>query len=250
MTTTSRKASCVVMFMFITWGAIPPLCLPPASGGDTEGGLAASARAASSSPQQARTDIYGDPLPEEARARLGTVRFRETGRYACVVLAPDGKTVAAATHAGSVRLLNAATGKVIRQLQVSGPGSQQQFLTFSGDGQRLAGIWPGGGVRVWEAATGALLQQLRTGLGVLPDFALSGDGKTLAVAVYEPGSSPAGDGGVFGAAMSVKVWDVDRATLVRTIGPFPNIAMVHTSFAPDGKVLATWGQQKWNQLLS
>jgi len=198
---------------------------------------------------EARTDIYGDPLPEGAHARLGTLRFSETGRYACVVLAPDGQTVATATHAGSVRLLNAATGKLIRQLQTSGPGSQQQFLTFSSDGRRLAGIWPGRGVQVWEVATGALLQELRTGLGNQPDFALSGDGKTLAVAVYEPGSSPAEDGGLWGAAMSVNVWDVDRATQVRTVGRFPNTWKVHTAFAPDGKVLATWGQQKWEHQL-
>jgi WD40 repeat protein len=238
MTPTDSKAKCVVMLLCIAGSAIASAMW-----------FVASARADSNSPQQARTDSYGDPLPEGSQARLGTVRFRETGAYAVVVLAPDGKTIATATQAGSVRLLNAATGKLIRQLQVSGPGSQQQFLAFSGDGGRLAGIWPGGGVQVWEAATGALLRQLRTGRGVLPGFALSGEGKTLAVANYEPGSSPVGDGGVFGAGVSVKVWDVDRATQVGTVGPLPNTWRLHAAFAPDGKVLATWGQQKWEHQL-
>jgi RNA polymerase sigma factor (sigma-70 family) len=43
--------------------------------------------------KQVRTDRYGDPLPEGAIARMGTIRLRTDGQVAAVAFSPDGKMV-------------------------------------------------------------------------------------------------------------------------------------------------------------
>ena len=54
-----------------------------------------------SSGKQARTDQYGDPLPEGALTRFGTVRFRYGGWVQAVTFSNDGKTI---LSAGAMRV--------------------------------------------------------------------------------------------------------------------------------------------------
>src|SRR4051812_42464328 len=60
-------------------------------------------------------DLYGDPLPVGAFARLGSTRFRMRSHCREAVLSPDGRTVLANCAAGFF-LFSAETGKVIRQV--------------------------------------------------------------------------------------------------------------------------------------
>jgi WD40 repeat protein len=51
-----------------------------------------------------------DPLPEGARACLGSPRMVTTAYPGAVAFSPDGKTLATANNDGSVRLWDVATG--------------------------------------------------------------------------------------------------------------------------------------------
>src|SRR5262245_55927101 len=80
-------------------------------------------------------DSLGDPLPDGAIRRLGTVRFR--GYFKIVVASPDGKWFA--STGGSVAWLwDAATGKRVRSFKVS---DDIESLTFTPDSKFLITGW-------------------------------------------------------------------------------------------------------------
>jgi RNA polymerase sigma factor (sigma-70 family) len=74
-------------------------------------------------------DRYGDPLPDGAVARLGTVRFRHGGQLHTVAYSPDGKVIASGGF-GRIMLWEADTGKPIAPLvrTVEGPPAPGKLL--------------------------------------------------------------------------------------------------------------------------
>src|SRR5262249_47827973 len=59
----------------------------------------------------------GDPLPEGAVARLGSVRLRHEGQVCCAAFSPDGKLLASGGLDHLIRFWDPATGKEVRKLQ-------------------------------------------------------------------------------------------------------------------------------------
>jgi hypothetical protein len=96
-------------------------------------------------------DLYGDPLPEGALMRLGTVRFRHGEQVTCVSWSPDGKTLASASDDNTVRLWDPASGKEIRALAAN----HSRFLSvaFSPDGLRLASANSDTTVLIWAVSS-------------------------------------------------------------------------------------------------
>jgi WD40 repeat protein len=149
--------------------------------------------------EAAPTDLYGDPLPPGAVARMGTVRFRYAATS--VAYSPDGKLLAAGGSDNHIRLFEAATGKEIRRLTghlartfnppadkrgafdllVSSVGEGNvTSIAFSPDGKTLAsGGWDDT-VRVWEVATGKQLHKLDAHQAMVARVVFSPDGKVLA----------------------------------------------------------------------
>jgi RNA polymerase sigma factor (sigma-70 family) len=108
------------------WAAGPPALspLPPRT-----------AAAAPPVEQPVQVDRHGDPLPEGAVARLGTLRWRAAGEVEALGFWPDGKTVAAVSRAG-VRLFD-PDGRVTRQIPI-GDTLHFDILGLSPDGKRVA----------------------------------------------------------------------------------------------------------------
>ncbi|HYV38866.1 MAG TPA: PQQ-binding-like beta-propeller repeat protein [Gemmataceae bacterium] len=172
-------------------------------------------------------DLYGDPLPEGAIARLGSMRFRHPGHASGLVISPDGKILASGGGmSAGVCIWDAATGKPLHRL------ANTPFvfaLAMSSDGALLVtnGISP----RVIEVATGKVIRQLDG-----PDvcaFAFAPDGKTVAISENVGGGS------------RVSLVDVATGKQIRRLEskggkPIEKIAALWppVSFSPDGTLLA------------
>jgi RNA polymerase sigma factor (sigma-70 family) len=180
---------------------------------------------------QARTDRYGDPLPEGALARLGTTRLRHVSFHPTQVRAfayfPDGKTLASGGTDDIIRLWDVATGKTVGRIATNDLAIFS--IAISPDGKTiLAGgrddaMKPGRQdyLCLWDAATGTKIRRFEGHRdGIIWRAAFAPDGKIVA--------SVAGD-------QTLRLWDVPTGKELRRFeGPKLETAV----FSPDGAILA------------
>ncbi len=194
-------------------------------------------------------DLHGDPLPAGALTRLGTVRFRAPS--ASVAYTADGKLLAAGGSDNKIRLLDPATGKIVRELaghqaRTYQPPAQPKSpfdllvssvgegnvtsVAFSPDGKVLAsGGWDDM-VRLWDVKTGEQLRVIFAHKAMVATVAFSSDGKYLA-----------SRGGLDGI---VRLWNPATGAELRKfeglskVNPWRFNRDTALAFAPDGKTLA------------
>src|SRR5207248_4927598 len=168
-----------------------------------------------------------DPLPAGAVARFGTSRFLNFGRVFSVAFSPDGKTLAAGSWDGTVRLWEVASGKELHQLsKQQGP---VRSVAFSADGKLLACGGEGSAIILWETATAKELRRLVGHRGSITFVQFSPDGKLLASKGYD---------------QTLRLWDVATGREGRRLGDQQRASQGNDPdcpvvFLPDGKTAAS-----------
>src|SRR5262245_45971451 len=104
--------------------------------------------AGSGQSQTPAKDLYGDPLPAGASARLGTIRWRHDNLVVFAAFLPGGKSVVSASDDGTIRVWEFPAGKETRRIVAfprkeagAGPSAPKGYLTavaLSADGKTIA----------------------------------------------------------------------------------------------------------------
>ncbi|MBO0700683.1 MAG: WD40 repeat domain-containing protein, partial [Zavarzinella sp.] len=215
-----------------------------------------------------RVDLYGDPLPDGAVARLGTVRFRHGHIISGLVFSGDGKTIIASDFDTGVHVWDAAEGREVwrflqndyytHRLAISPDGrtlavaagdltiklcdpttcreigalpksrNRINYLVFSPDSSLLAIADGYETVRVYDVANQQLAHRV-TFADHVGSISFSADGKLLAC----------------GVKYGVRLWDL---ALGAEVGHLPNDPLdstesLYAAFAPNGGLLAVWGYE-------
>jgi RNA polymerase sigma factor (sigma-70 family) len=144
--------------------------------------------------QRKTGDAHGDPLPEGAIARLGTVRFNHGDGLNALFFSVDGKTIFSEGN-GTIRVWNAVNGKEIDHLTdkvpFSGADDQTRFLRDSNTLITLYGGYGGDVAHVWDLEQKKETRTLtlpvkRQGGSAIHRNALSPDGKLALLHVWKP----------------------------------------------------------------
>ena len=213
-------------------------------------------------------DRHGDPLPDGALARLGTVRLRHGDIISGAVFSGDGKSIIASDFGSGVHVWDVAEGREVRRffrndqycncLAMSPDGrtlavalgdltirlcdpttgreigslpkerDRLHYLVFSPDGSLLATATGHETVRVYDVATRQLAHRV-TFTDRVGSISFSSDGKLLACGVKD----------------GIRLWDL---ALGAEVGHLPNdppdgTDSLSAAFAPRGGPLAVWGYE-------
>jgi WD40 repeat protein/serine/threonine protein kinase len=158
--------------------------------------------------------------------RVEPVILRATTDVRSAAFLSNGKQLAAACGDGTVKVLEATTGKVVRTLR--GHDSQIFSLAVSPDSQHLVSASTDKTVQLWDLTTGREVFQFPGHLGEYAGMS------------YAAAFSPDGRHLVSGAEDGfATVWDViDGSEVYRLPEKHENTATC-VAFSPDGKLLAT-----------
>ena len=152
------------------------------------------------------------PLRPVARINLGAPA-------SVVALSPDGKHAASGARNGALRIWDAATGQLVRQLQLSGGSGPVRSIAFSPDDKHLAaGAQNTGQIEVWDVASGQRLATLTGHAAGVQALQFTPDGTRLASGSFD---------------QTVRIWDADTYDSLLTLRDHqePITSLV---FSPDG----------------
>jgi RNA polymerase sigma factor (sigma-70 family) len=182
-----------------------------------------------------RTDPSGDRLPEEAVARLGTIRFRPGSYISSLAFTADAKRLVSYDGNGAVCIWDLSTGRELRRFQAIRTNQRNGALSADGKWIAVPGTADDDGhspvpIHLWDCTTG---QEARVfGTARYLAVQLSPDGKTLA-AIRDQNQ--------------VELWDSQTGRLLRSwqshTGKDGYFSLLAARFSPNGKVLAISNDQ-------
>lgn len=166
-------------------------------------------------------DRFGDPLPQHALARMGTVRFRHPLRIVALRCLPDGKTLLSVSPY-AICQWGISTGKLIH---TSTSKDKLEWSEVAPNGKLLATREMDGSIRLIDSDTGKRLSSLRGHSKEVIATAFSKDGTLLASG---------------GEDAEIRIWDLHtRKEKMLLRG---HRGWVHAlQFLPDGKTLVSAG---------
>lgn len=218
-------------------------------------------------------DIYGDPLPDGAIARLGTVRYRQDGWYRHIDWVHGTDKFVVGGDDDTARFWDAATGKMVHEVDLK--NDYLNTFRISPDGkllgtvsqtQRIQGEQQTTSFVTWDTSTYQELHRVEWRGNIGGSFAalaFSPDGFTLAVGrgdgelklmnrftgeellsfpalrgeIESLEFSPDGKSIAMAGGTGAKVWRYQDEASPKELVGLPDGAQV-VRFSPDGKILA------------
>lgn len=179
----------------------------------------------------AARDRYGDPLPERATQRLGTLRMRYPGGIGDLNYLPDGRAVIASGQ--NIEIWNTATG----ELQATHKVSESSVVSVEPrrDGQSLLLGDSAGSVLEWDLAQRKVVRTWKTGQARLTAAHYSPDEQR----VLTTGSTPP----------TLKEWDLATGRELAAITGKMH-AFLEGIYAPDGKTAFVDGSAGSGEVLA
>jgi RNA polymerase sigma factor (sigma-70 family) len=178
-------------------------------------------------------DINGEPLPDGALVRFGTLRFRPGGMITNLVYTSGSKELVAQCCQGFAVVFDAATGRTNRRFPTA---AAQDRCAVSADGRWLVvpvskdpdkrGSDFNAHIELWDLADGTKVRSF--GKAYYMGACFAPDGKTIAACRRDE---------------VVEIWDPHSGTLLRSLNseskkPKQDPYLTAT-FAPDGRTLLT-----------
>jgi WD40 repeat protein len=160
----------------------------------------------------------------------------------CMVISPDGRTLATGHAHERINLWELSTGRRIATM-VPDRGSDASVLQFSPDGKTVASGASNGAIRLWDVSTGKEKAFVPGDRRSIKCISFSPDGTQLAAASMD---------------RSVKLWNTLADTEPAILQGHAN-AVRTVAFSPDGKTLASggddgtvrlWDVATWQELVS
>lgn len=190
-------------------------------------------------------DRHGDPLPDGAVARLGTLRFRAL--CDSIHFSTDGKTLIGIDGAYRIRIWDAANGQLLSMRRLGDRSYRrhwQMHTARSADGKTLL-IAEGASLQMWDLPSGKRLDaRLPTGCKRLDGVAVSDDRRFLLLVdtvkekfiQADPLSSSLGQVEI---EQHILLWDTTTDKQRRVAKDEQPVSL---ALSPDGKRLATTSQ--------